>query len=128
MVVIGAGPIGLTAALDFAAARHRDGGDRRQRHRFDRLARASATPSGRWKSGIASAAASRMVAKGVSWKVGKVFFRDRLSYQFDLLPETDHKMPAMINLQQYYLEEYLIDGMHGAQTASSCAGSTSCSA
>ncbi len=37
-----------------------------------------------------------MLAKGVSWKVGKVFFRNRLSYQFDLLPETDHKMPAMI--------------------------------
>jgi 3-(3-hydroxy-phenyl)propionate hydroxylase len=23
----------------------------------------------------------------VSWKVGKVFFRDELVYQFDLLPE-----------------------------------------
>jgi glyoxylase I family protein len=49
--------------------------------------------------------ADPLVAKGISWKVGKVFFRDKLSYQFDLLPESDHKMPAMINLQQYYLEE-----------------------
>ena len=40
------------------------------------------------------------------WKVGKVFSR-RLAYQFDLLPEAQHKMPAMINLQQYYLEEKL---------------------
>jgi 3-(3-hydroxy-phenyl)propionate hydroxylase len=52
-----------------------------------------------------------MVAKGVSWQVGKVFFRDELAYQFDLLPEADHKMPAMINLQQYYLEEMLIAKM-----------------
>ena len=49
-----------------------------------------------------------MLDKGVSWKVGKVFFQDRLTYQFDLLPESDHKMPAEINLQQYYLEEILI--------------------
>ncbi|MCA0425428.1 MAG: FAD-dependent oxidoreductase [Proteobacteria bacterium] len=53
--------------------------------------------------------AERMIAKGISWQVGKVFFREKLSYQFDLLPESDHKMPAMINLQQYYLEEFLID-------------------
>ena len=49
----------------------------------------------------------------MSWNVGKVFFRDRLSYQFDLLPETGHKMPAMINLQQYHLEEYMIDELRG---------------
>ena len=50
-----------------------------------------------------------MVEKGVSWKVGKVFFHDDLRYQFDLAPEAEHKMPAMINLQQYYLEEYMIE-------------------
>jgi 3-(3-hydroxy-phenyl)propionate hydroxylase len=37
-----------------------------------------------------------------------VFFRDKLSYQFDLLPEPGHQWPAMINLQQYYLEEILV--------------------
>ncbi|TXH50431.1 MAG: FAD-dependent oxidoreductase, partial [Burkholderiaceae bacterium] len=46
---------------------------------------------------------------GVNWKVGKVFFQDELVYSFDLLPEDGHKMPAMINLQQYYLEETLVD-------------------
>jgi 3-(3-hydroxy-phenyl)propionate hydroxylase len=44
----------------------------------------------------------------VSWKIGKVFFRDELSYQFDLLPQTGHQWPAMINLQQYHLEEILV--------------------
>ena len=53
--------------------------------------------------------AERMVEKGVSWKVGKVFFKDDLAYSFDLLPEPAHKMPAMINLQQYYLEEYMVE-------------------
>ena len=107
VVVIGAGPIGLSAGLDFA----RRGiptvilddnntvsvGSRavcyakRPLEFLDRL-------------GIADP----LVKKGISWKVGKVFFRDKLAYQFDLLPESDHKMPAMINLQQYYLEEALV--------------------
>jgi 3-(3-hydroxy-phenyl)propionate hydroxylase len=30
-------------------------------------------------------------------------------YRFDLLPEEGHKMPAFINLQQYYAEAYLVD-------------------
>jgi 3-(3-hydroxy-phenyl)propionate hydroxylase len=53
--------------------------------------------------------ADRMVAKGVTWKQGKVFFKDELVYDFSLLEESDHKLPAFINLQQYYFEEYLVD-------------------
>jgi 2-polyprenyl-6-methoxyphenol hydroxylase-like FAD-dependent oxidoreductase len=30
-------------------------------------------------------------------------------WSFDLLPEDGHKMPAFINLQQYYVEEYLVE-------------------
>ena len=111
-VIVGAGPIGLTAALDCAArgipAVVLDDNDtvsvgsraicfaKRPLEIWDRLG-----------------CGDRMVEKGVSWKVGKVFFRDRLTYQFDLLPETGHKMPAMINLQQYYAEEYLIEALRG---------------
>jgi len=48
------------------------------------------------------------VAKGVSWNVGRTFFREDEVYNFNLLPQPDHKRPGMINLQQYYLEEYLV--------------------
>jgi len=108
IVVIGAGPIGLTAALDLAAHDQPvvvlDDNDtvsvgsravcyaKRPLEIWDRLG-----------------CAAPMVERGVSWNIGKVFFRDRLSYQFDLLPEADHQWPAMINLQQYYLEEILVD-------------------
>src|SRR5690606_35680476 len=47
--------------------------------------------------------------KGVTWKVGKVFFQDRMVYEFDMLPEAGHRMPAFVNLQQYYFEEYLVN-------------------
>src|SRR5208337_1913285 len=112
VVIVGAGPVGLATAIDLAQQGIQvvllDDDDvlsfgsraicfaKRTLEIFDRLG-----------------CGDRMVEKGVSWNVGKVFFRDRLSYQFDLLPETGHKMPAMINLQQYYLEEYMIDELRG---------------
>lgn len=53
--------------------------------------------------------AGRMLAKGVTWRVGRQFHREREVYEFDLLPESGHQFPAFVNLQQYYVEDYLID-------------------
>ncbi len=50
-----------------------------------------------------------MLDKGVTWELGKVFWRDKLVYQFDLLPEAGHRMPAFVNCQQFYLEQFLIE-------------------
>lgn len=108
VAIVGAGPIGLAAAIDLA----RQGvpvvlldnddtlstGSRaicfakRTLEIFDRLG-----------------CAQRMVDKGVVWNVGKVFLRDEQIYSFDLLPETGHQRPAFINLQQYYVEGYLVE-------------------
>ena len=49
-----------------------------------------------------------LVQKGVRWSVGKVFHRDALVYQFDLLAQARHKRPAFVNLQQYHVEECLV--------------------
>ncbi len=51
----------------------------------------------------------RVVQKGVSWNVGRTFFHEEEVFNFNLLPEPDHKRPGMINLQQYYLEQYLVE-------------------
>jgi 3-(3-hydroxy-phenyl)propionate hydroxylase len=51
----------------------------------------------------------RCVQKGVTWRVGRTYHRDREVFSFDLQPEAGHKMPAFVNLQQYYVEEYLIE-------------------
>src|SRR5690606_12523076 len=51
----------------------------------------------------------RMVDKGVSWRVGRVFFGSGEVWRFDLLPEAGHRRPAFINLQQYYAEGYLYE-------------------
>jgi len=108
VVIVGAGPVGLALAIDLAQrgipVTVLDNDDRlstgsraicfakRTLEIFDRLG-----------------CGDRMVAKGVSWNVGKVFLRDELVYRFDLLPEAGHERPAFVNLQQYYVEGYLAE-------------------
>ncbi|SFM33984.1 FAD-dependent oxidoreductase [Variovorax sp. OV329] len=107
VVVVGAGPVGLALAIDLAQKKVPvlvlEGGSalstgsraicfaKRTLEVFDRLG-----------------CADRMVDKGVSWKVGRVYFGTEEVYRFDLLPEAGHERPAFINLQQYYVEGYLV--------------------
>ena len=56
-----------------------------------------------------------MMEKGVTWRTGKVFFRDRPVFGFDLLPESGHAFPAFINLQQYHVEQFLVDAALDAE-------------
>lgn len=113
VVIIGAGPVGLSLAIDLAQRGQpvvvlskgkeiligqNTGGSKaicfskRSLEIFDRLG-----------------CGQRMVDKGVSWNVGKVFLKDKPLYGFDLLPEPGHARPAFINLQQYYVEGYLAE-------------------
>ncbi|RDU97315.1 FAD-dependent oxidoreductase [Trinickia dinghuensis] len=108
VVVVGAGPVGLATAIDLAQRAIDvvlvDDDDslstgsraicfsKRSLDIFDRLGCGDA-----------------MVEKGVRWNVGKVFLKDELVYSFDLLPESGHRRPAFINLQQYYVEGFLIE-------------------
>ncbi len=108
VIIVGAGPVGLAAALELAnhkvecvvlddnntvsAGSRAICWSKRSLEIFDRI-------------GIGG----RAVEKGVVWKVGRTFHRDVEMFNFDLLPEKGHKRPAFINLQQYYVEEYLID-------------------
>jgi len=107
VVVIGAGPVGLSLAIDLAEKDVPvvvlDDNDavstgsraicfaKRQLEIFDRLG-----------------CGDRMVDKGVTWNKGKVFFDRREVYEFELLTETGHRRPAFINLQQYHVEKTLV--------------------
>ncbi|MCC5999984.1 MAG: FAD-dependent oxidoreductase [Pararhodobacter sp.] len=59
--------------------------------------------------------AAPMVDKGVVWNLGKVFHREEKIYEFNLLPEEGHKMPAFINLQQPYFEMDILERVHALQ-------------
>jgi 3-(3-hydroxy-phenyl)propionate hydroxylase len=108
LVIVGAGPVGLSSAID-AAQRGLpvvliDDDDtvsvgsrgvcyaKRTLEILDRL-------------GIGQ----RVVDKGVTWNVGRTFHGDDEVFSFNLLPDPGHHRPGMVNLQQYYLEEYLVD-------------------
>src|SRR5689334_8076923 len=108
VIVVGAGPVGLTAAIDLAQrdipVLVLDDDDtvsvgsraicysKRTLEILDRLG-----------------CGEPIASKGVGWKVGKVYQGDQLAYQFDLLPETGHHRPAFVNLQQYHFERCLVD-------------------
>lgn len=108
VVIVGAGPVGLAMAIDLAQRGVKSTvlddnnvvsvGSRaicwakRTLEVFDRL-------------GVGR----RMVDKGVTWKVGRTYHGANEVFRFDLLPEDGHAMPAFINLQQYYVEQYLVE-------------------
>ncbi len=108
VIIVGAGPVGLTAALDCRIngipAIVLDDDDtvsvgsrglcyaKRALEVLDRV-------------GVGDT----VVRKGVEWNVGRTFHGEKEVYNFNLLPEPDHKRPGMINLQQYYLEQFLVD-------------------
>jgi len=108
VVIVGAGPCGLAAGLDFALQGVStvildDNNTVSVGSRAICFAKRTLEIMERY------GCADRMVDKGITWQLGKVFFQDDLVYEFNLLPESGHKQPAFINLQQYYFEEYLVD-------------------
>jgi len=58
-----------------------------------------------------------MVDKGVVWNMGRVYRDDREVYAFNLQPEDGHKRPAFVNLQQPYVEQYLVEEIRRQQDA-----------
>jgi 3-(3-hydroxy-phenyl)propionate hydroxylase len=54
----------------------------------------------------------RIKAKGVQWHVGRTFAGDDEVYNFNLQEREDFKLssqPAFINIQQFYIEGYLVE-------------------
>src|SRR6202166_1055175 len=108
VVVVGAGPVGLSLAIDLAqrgqAVVLLDDADR-----IGEGSRAICFSKRSLEFWDRLGVADRMVDKGVVWSVGRIFHGASLLYQFNLLPEEGHKRPAFINLQQFYAEAYLVD-------------------
>ncbi len=62
--------------------------------------------------------AQKIRAKGVTWNEGDVFVRDERIFRFNLQPEQDQKFPAFVNLQQFYVEQYLVEAAQQLQAVS----------
>lgn len=108
VIIVGAGPCGLAAALDFAQQGVNtivldDNNTVSVGSRAICFAKRTLEIVDRY------GCAAPMVEKGITWQKGKVFFKQDQIYDFDLLPQSGHKQPAFINLQQYYFEEYMVN-------------------
>ena len=107
-VIVGAGPVGLSLAIDLAQRGQQvvllDDADR-----IGEGSRAICFSKRSLEFWDRLGVGDRMVGKGVVWSVGKIFHGEQQLYQFNLLPEEGHKRPAFINLQQFYAEAYLVD-------------------
>ncbi len=108
VAIIGAGPIGLAAAIDLA--QHGVASIVLDDNNVVSVgSRAICWAKRTLEIFCRLGVGQRILDKGVTWKVGRLFNGDQQVYSFDLLPEEGHRCPAFINLQQYYVEEYLVD-------------------
>lgn len=51
----------------------------------------------------------RLIAKGTRWSAGKVLAGDEILYAYDYQPASLSRQPPFLNIQQFYVEWYLVD-------------------
>ncbi|OYO28941.1 FAD-dependent oxidoreductase [Janthinobacterium sp. PC23-8] len=114
VLIVGGGPVGLATALGLARHGVRsvlveaDDGvctgsraiciSRRSLEIIDRLG-----------------ALDGFLAKGLPWAGGRSFYRDEEVLHFSMPQDANQKLPPMINLAQYHIEQFLLDAaeLHG---------------
>jgi len=65
-------------------------------------------------------AAHAFVNKGLPWTRGRSFYGPQEVFVFDMPSHVQDKYPPMLNLQQYYIEQFLLDAIHA--TNQDCPG------
>ncbi len=107
VVVVGAGPVGLVAAIDLA-----QGGTPVILLDDDdtvSLGSRGVCYAKRTLEILDRLGCPQAAERGVSWNVGRTFFDEDEVYRFNLAPQADEQRPGMVNLQQYWFEQYLVE-------------------
>ena len=110
VIVVGAGPVGMTAALELArrnvpcvvldAKRTLNDGSRAiciSRSSFETLQ----------QLGVVSA----FEHKGLGWTHGRCYYRERMIYRLEMPHSGHERYLPMYNLQQQYIEQFLVDAI-----------------
>ncbi len=108
VMIVGAGPTGMTAALALAQfgipsiVFDED-------HVLSEGSRAIAYSSDTLAAWERLGAVEPMLAKGVAWSVRHTYFRDRWLFSQNFPLSGPGYLPRFFNLQQYYVERFLLD-------------------
>ena len=110
VVIVGAGPIGLAAALDLARfgvpcvvlESERQVCDGSRAIVFTRRSLEILQQVG---------VAERICEKGLPWRFGNSFYRGERVFRLEAPYDEDDRFFPMINLQQQYVEDYLVDAI-----------------
>ncbi len=55
--------------------------------------------------------AQALLDKGLAWQSGRSFYRDQEVLRFSMPADEAGRLPPMINIQQYYMEAYLVEAL-----------------
>lgn len=113
VVIVGAGPIGLVTALDLA----RWGvpsilleAELQVSHGSRAIVLTRRSMEILQQTGVAAP----FLAKGLPWSTGKSFFRGRKVYDMVMPHDPDDRFLPGLNLQQQYIEEFLVDAVEAS--------------
>lgn len=108
VAIVGAGPIGMTAALALA-----NGGIRSvvfdNKDTFNDGSRAICVARPSFYILEQLGAVAPFLAKSLGWTTGRTFYRGQQILEFDMPDSADEKFRPMYNLQQQYIEQFLYE-------------------
>ena len=108
VAIVGAGPIGLTAALALAKEGVRSVVfDNKATFNDGSRAICVARPSYYILSQLG--AVTPFLEKALGWTTGRTFYRDQKILEFKMPDSADEKYRPMYNIQQQYIEQFLFD-------------------
>ena len=108
VLIVGAGPTGMTAALDLAhygipsLVLDED-------HKLSEGSRAIAFHRSTLAVWEKLGAGEAILAKGVPWVVRHTYYREKELFTQEFPPPPEGMLPGFINIQQFYVEQYLVD-------------------
>lgn len=113
VVVLGGGPVGMTAALELAKY-----GIQsivlQKAHRVANGSRAICISRRSLEILDRVGVGARVAEKGLWWSAGESYYGRRPVFRLEMPHSPEDKYPPFVNIQQYYLEEYLVEACAAA--------------